>query len=163
VAEQIAAARLPVAYGAGPGLDGQNPALWAVWTASPVGLPPQGRRRGLWASYGHPVRPCLSPCPGPRRCRRCLPRPCRLSVPCLPLPGAVGHARGLGRSRLPVGAGCRLTLPAQRSRCARPNRLIWLPRDVRNKLDYLRGAGESYSDVILRMAVTDERAHQARE
>jgi hypothetical protein len=36
------------------GLDGQNPALWAVWTASRVGLPPQGRRRGLWASCAHP-------------------------------------------------------------------------------------------------------------
>ena len=29
---------------------------------------------------------------------------------------------------------------------------MWLPRDVLNKLDYLRGAGESYSDVILRIA-----------
>ncbi len=34
----------------------------------------------------------------------------------------------------------------------RGNRLIWLPRDVLAKLNHLRGAGESYSEVILRVA-----------
>jgi hypothetical protein len=36
------------------------------------------------------------------------------------------------------------------------NRLIWLPDDVLNKLNYLRGAGESYSEVILRIAADSE-------
>jgi hypothetical protein len=31
-------------------------------------------------------------------------------------------------------------------------RLIWLPRAALDKLNHLRGAGESYSDVILRIA-----------
>jgi hypothetical protein len=31
-------------------------------------------------------------------------------------------------------------------------RLIWLPGDVLDKLSRLRGAAESYSDVILRLA-----------
>jgi hypothetical protein len=31
-------------------------------------------------------------------------------------------------------------------------RLIWLPRDVLDKLRSLRGPGEDYSDVILRVA-----------
>ena len=31
-------------------------------------------------------------------------------------------------------------------------RLIWLPRDVLDRLRRLRGPGESYSDVILRVA-----------
>ena len=32
------------------------------------------------------------------------------------------------------------------------NRLIWLPHDVLNRLNHLRGPSESYSDVILRVA-----------
>jgi hypothetical protein len=32
------------------------------------------------------------------------------------------------------------------------NRLTWLPRDVLDKLNHLRGPGESYSDVILGLA-----------
>ena len=31
-------------------------------------------------------------------------------------------------------------------------RLIWLPRDVLNRVNYLGRPGESYSDVILRIA-----------
>jgi hypothetical protein len=31
-------------------------------------------------------------------------------------------------------------------------RLIWLPRDALGKLRHLRGPGEDYSDVILRVA-----------
>ena len=34
----------------------------------------------------------------------------------------------------------------------RGERLIWLPHDVLAKLNHLRGPGESYSDVILRVA-----------
>ena len=32
------------------------------------------------------------------------------------------------------------------------NRLIWLPHNAIDRLNHLRGAGESYSDVILRIA-----------
>src|ERR1700733_7290618 len=35
---------------------------------------------------------------------------------------------------------------------AAAQRLIWLPRDVLDKLNRLRGAAESYSDGILRLA-----------
>jgi hypothetical protein len=35
---------------------------------------------------------------------------------------------------------------------ANGDRLIWLPHDVLAKLRYLRGPGESYSDVIMRVA-----------
>jgi hypothetical protein len=34
----------------------------------------------------------------------------------------------------------------------RGERLIWLPRDVLDRLSYLRDPGESYSEVILRIA-----------
>jgi hypothetical protein len=54
--------RLAVAY-ALDGLDGQNPALWAVWTASRVGL---CRPKGVGAAYGPPApipAACLSPAP----------------------------------------------------------------------------------------------------
>ena len=34
----------------------------------------------------------------------------------------------------------------------RGERLIWLPHDVLNRLNHQRGPGESYSDVILRLA-----------
>jgi hypothetical protein len=34
----------------------------------------------------------------------------------------------------------------------RGERLIWLPHDVLNQLNHLRGPGESYSDVILKQA-----------
>ena len=34
---------------------------------------------------------------------------------------------------------------------AEGNRLIWLPHDVLAKLNALRGRGQSYSDVILRL------------
>jgi hypothetical protein len=37
------------------------------------------------------------------------------------------------------------------------NRLIWLPHDVLAKLNYARGPGESYSDVILRISTTERR------
>jgi hypothetical protein len=33
----------------------------------------------------------------------------------------------------------------------RGERLIWLPRAVLDKLNFLRGPGESYSDVIIRL------------
>ena len=32
------------------------------------------------------------------------------------------------------------------------NRLIWLPHAVLDRLNHLRGPGESYSDVIIRLA-----------
>jgi hypothetical protein len=32
------------------------------------------------------------------------------------------------------------------------NRLIWVPRDVLDRLNQLRGPGESYSDGIMRIA-----------
>jgi hypothetical protein len=35
---------------------------------------------------------------------------------------------------------------------AAARRLIWLPRDILDKLNRLRGSSESYSDVILRLA-----------
>jgi hypothetical protein len=35
---------------------------------------------------------------------------------------------------------------------ANGDRLIWLPHDAIAKLRYLRGPGESYSDVIIRLA-----------
>jgi predicted CopG family antitoxin len=37
----------------------------------------------------------------------------------------------------------------------RPERLIWLPPRVVDRLRALRGRGESYSDVILRLVETD--------
>ncbi len=40
----------------------------------------------------------------------------------------------------------------------RGQRLIWLPRAVVNKLAAMRGAGESYSAVILRIAAAERRA-----
>jgi hypothetical protein len=39
---------------------------------------------------------------------------------------------------------------------ANGERLIWLPRAVVDRLRSLRGPGESYSDVILRLAAPDE-------
>jgi len=35
---------------------------------------------------------------------------------------------------------------------ANGDRLIWLPRSVVNRLRALRGPGESYSDIVLRVA-----------
>jgi hypothetical protein len=49
------------------------------------------------------------------------------------------------------------TLPEGREAERRPDGkggfFITLPHDVLNKLNYVRGPGESYSDVILRLAV----------
>jgi hypothetical protein len=42
------------------------------------------------------------------------------------------------------------------------NRLIWLDRAVVDRLRSLRGAGESFSDVILRLVETDARPSLAR-
>ncbi len=36
------------------------------------------------------------------------------------------------------------------------NRLVWLPAAVVDRLKALRGPGESYSDVILRLAAGDQ-------
>ena len=40
---------------------------------------------------------------------------------------------------------------------AQGERLIWVERIALDKLDAMRGADESYSDVILRLAAGDER------
>jgi hypothetical protein len=52
---------------------------------------------------------------------------------------------------LPLG-----TVSFERKPDANGERLIWLAPAVINKLRYLRGPGESYSDVILRLAETAE-------
>jgi hypothetical protein len=54
-------------------------------------------------------------------------------------------------------AAIEATLPEGREAERRPDGkggfFITLPHDVLNKLNYVRGPGESYSDVILRLAV----------
>jgi len=47
--------------------------------------------------------------------------------------------------------------PLCRSAASALRLLIWLPRAVVDKLAALRGPGESYSDVILRMAAGERR------
>jgi hypothetical protein len=45
-------------------------------------------------------------------------------------------------------------------------RLIWLEPHVVNKLRYLRGSGESYSDVLLRLCQSSRRSgplHQLKQ
>jgi hypothetical protein len=89
------------------GLDGQNPGLWTVWTASPVGLPLKGRAAArpvgfLWPAAALSGSPALSglfhEATAPVARLRALPVPAapaapgRLPVP-LPAPRrAVGHA-----------------------------------------------------------------------
>jgi hypothetical protein len=54
-------------------------------------------------------------------------------------------------------AAIEATLPEGREAERRPDGkgsfFITLPHDVLNKLNYVRGPGESYSDVILRLAI----------
>jgi hypothetical protein len=53
---------------------------------------------------------------------------------------------------LPLG-----TVSYEREPTDRGERLIWLEPHVVNKLRALRGPGESYSDVILRLSASEER------
>jgi hypothetical protein len=79
-------------------------------------------------------------------------------VPGLQDPEARPHIRGVVTISTSASAldAIEATLPENREADRRPDGkgayFITLPRDVLNNLNYVRAPGESYSDVILRVA-----------
>jgi hypothetical protein len=66
--------------------------------------------------------------------------------------GRGGSGGGHGGSAMHFGAHERF----ENKRALNGDWFIWLPHDVLAKLNHLRGAGDSYSDVILALAEATE-------